>query len=156
MTKPKSLLQKLMDHVNSDWQWIGNKDASGYGRINTGASRKEAKYELAHRVSYQLFNGPIPPGKLVLHDCDDPSCVNPEHLHLGDHSMNAIEAHQRGLVTPALGEKVGSHKLTELQVREIRELLRQGQSQSAVSRKYGVSQTTIRAIFIGKIWGHLP
>ena len=60
------------------WLWLGPVDERGYGKINAQG------YYLAHRLAYAETNGPIPEGLLVLHKCDVPSCINPDHLYVGD------------------------------------------------------------------------
>lgn len=78
---------------NACWLWPGPRNAQGYGIVCA-----EGKAEGAHRVSYKIHRGKIPRGKLVLHDCDNPPCVNPDHLHLGDQKMNSMEAASRGRI----------------------------------------------------------
>jgi len=73
----------VQNKENGCWDWIGTKASNGYGRFDIGCDKKTA-----HRVSWELFKGNIPSGKLVLHKCGNRGCVNPDHLHLGDHSDN--------------------------------------------------------------------
>lgn len=75
------------------WNWIRSKNKDGYGRVFDWENKK-LKY--AHRVSYEVHKGTIPQGLMVLHDCDNPSCVNPDHLHIGTAAMNAAECIARG------------------------------------------------------------
>ena len=65
------------------WNWPKPKGKDGYGFFRIGS-----KVFVAHRVSWELFNGPIPEGRLILHKCDNKWCVNPRHLYLGTHSDN--------------------------------------------------------------------
>jgi hypothetical protein len=82
---------RFMKYVNIQdngcWFWIGGKRGRGYGNFWTGE-----KQEPAHRVAYELFVGSIPEGLWVLHHCDNPPCVNPDHLFLGDRSLNMKDA----------------------------------------------------------------
>lgn len=76
------------------WLWIGNTNRSGYGRIGLGG--RGGRKVLAHRFSYQLFNGEIPVGLHVCHSCDVPNCVNPSHLWLGTDADNARDCGAKG------------------------------------------------------------
>lgn len=82
------------------WEWIAGKDTDGYGRIWVG------KNKTAHTLAYELFNGPVE-GLHVLHTCDNPGCVNPDHLVLGTHSDNMRDKSVRKRVH---GEKNPNYK----------------------------------------------
>lgn len=71
------------------WEWLGNKDRTGYGRFGRGG-------RAAHRFAYRLWNGPIPDGLSVLHRCDNPGCVKPGHLWLGTQSDNLRDMASKG------------------------------------------------------------
>lgn len=73
------------------WLWLGKVDRSGYGEVSVGSHLRRA-----HRVSYEAFAGPIPAGKMVLHRCDQPSCVNPDHLYVGTAKENMRDCVDRG------------------------------------------------------------
>lgn len=73
------------------WLWKGTRNMKGYGTI-----KKDRKTYRAHRVSWELHNGPIPEGKQVLHKCDMRSCVNPDHLYLGTNIENVRDKMVRG------------------------------------------------------------
>lgn len=150
------------------WTWIGCKNPLGYGQI--GAGGKRGKHLWAHRVSYELAKGPIPAGLLVLHLCDNPPCVNPAHLCVGDQKENMAQMCERGRYTPrvlpsgdshplrrnpglaARGELNGTARLTDEAVREIR---RSSDSQRALARRFGVSRRAIVFVKHGTTWKHV-
>lgn len=156
MSKP--LMERFMKYVGIDWQWLGSKDKDGYGQFSVGV-RGERKMKKAHRVSYELFNGPIPDGALVLHACDDPGCVNPKCLHLGTVALNAQESVDRGRWATNFKKYPGSSnnkaKLTEAQVLEIRALAAGGKSRKEIGEMYGVSAVSISYIVLRRTWTHL-
>lgn len=115
------------DYIDGCWIWIGAMHKGGYGHLKfDGITR------LAHRISWELFNGPIPEGFLVLHKCDNPPCVNPNHLFLGDHADNMKDMWDKGRHSidhiKNLNEKGNSHsaKLSFEEVTEVRELYSTG------------------------------
>jgi predicted XRE-type DNA-binding protein len=145
----KSLLERFMDKVNSDWQWTGGKNKDGYGRIREGD-----KTRYAHQISYELFNGPIPNGMWTLHSCDDPGCVDPEHLHIGDHAMNQKEAFERGRRTQR-GENNNQATMTSEQVLEIRRLFTDGYAQKSIAILFGIRRQHVSDLVNRKKWNHI-
>lgn len=111
----------------------------------------------AHRVAYELCIGPIPAGLDVLHSCDTPRCVKPEHLHLGTAQSNAAEARDRDrLVLPNLrGEQLPFAKLNDAAVRDIRKRYGARGACRALAREYGVDPTQIKKAALGKTWRHV-
>ncbi len=71
--------------------WTGARDPGGYGRMGLPHTSRAA-----HRVAWEVANGPIPAGMHVLHSCDNPRCCNPEHLKLGTHAENMREKAEKG------------------------------------------------------------
>src|SRR5205085_12214412 len=107
-------------------------------------------YLLAHRVAFALLVGPIPPFLCVLHRCDNPRCVNPDHLFLGTMSDNMRDRTQKG--RSASGEKNGRSKLTIALVSEMRRRHKSGESIRRLGRAFGIAHSTCWAIIRGAKW----
>lgn len=134
------------------WVWTGHTCSKGYGRMSY--KRKQC---LVHRISYVLTYGvTLSEGQKVLHHCDNPSCVRPDHLFLGTYADNN---HDRdGKDRQAKGERNGKSVLTEDQVIEIRESYRKGvkgRGTVVLAKRYHVAVSTIRAVLLGRTWGHI-
>jgi hypothetical protein len=148
----QDLLQTRLLHrtrVTADgcWEWQGSRDTGGYGMISWNA-----KYQKAHRVSYQAFTGkPIPAGMVVCHNCDNPRCINPNHLRIGTMKENMADRDAKGR-RDVKGEQIGTSKLTAKDVFDIRasEL-----SLSVLAAMYGVDKSNVHLIRAGKSWKHL-
>ncbi|MFZ4539333.1 HNH endonuclease signature motif containing protein [Propionivibrio sp.] len=109
-------IEKIKIDINSEcWIWQGNINKTGHGRF-----RVSGKMLVASRVSYQLFIGEIPENMLVCHKCDVRSCVNPDHLFVGTYQDNYDDMVEKGRERKAKGENSGVSKLTDMQVKEIR------------------------------------
>ena len=132
-------------NLDDCWLWTKYCDAKGYGRFRIGDSMQRS-----HRVSWTLCNGPILDGLHVLHQCDTPACVNPNHLYLGTNDDNTRDRCTRG--RHRRGERVLHAKLTEEAVRHIR---RKELRVSQYARLYGTSQPTITNIQLGNKWKHV-
>lgn len=132
------------------WLWGASASDTGYGQITI----KGRNYS-SHRASYQLHVGEIPPGMLVCHKCDNPICVNPDHLFLGTPKDNMIDMvkKKRHLNPKTAGELHGSARLKAADIVEIRGA--QGVSQSVLARKYNIAPSHVSAIRSGKRWAIL-
>ena len=128
------------------WPWAGACDR--YGLLKW-IKYKETK---AHRVSWIIHHGPIHKGRHVLHTCDNPPCVNPAHLFLGDPKANAVDRNRKGRAAPTDGENNGRSLLTWADVREIREGYEKGRTQASLGAEYGVWPTTIGLIVRRETW----
>jgi hypothetical protein len=131
------------------WLWTGSiRNQFGYGRI-----RANNVTWPTHRLSWVLANGPIPDGLWVLHRCDNPRCVRPDHLFLGTPKDNSQDRDAKGRHRVVRGERQGSSKLTVNQVREIRTLYATGSvSYRSLAQQFDVSVTTIGFIITRKRW----
>ena len=132
------------------WEWQGARRHFGYGVFNnpTGPSS-------THRYSWQLHNGPIPDGLWVLHHCDNPPCVNPAHLYVGDWRDNQRDMYERGrnFRFPPGGSGNPASKLTPDDVRAIRSAYTGKRGEKAeLARRFGVSKPTIASILDGETW----
>lgn len=130
------------------WGWTGFRNKSGYGQIGIGG-----KLQKSHRIAWELVNGAIPNGLLVLHKCDRPQCCNPAHLFLGTHQDNANDRSCKG--RGAYGEKIGNSKLTDGDIRRIRGLYASGIICKDIAREYGVGKTTIWSVVSRESWTHV-
>ncbi len=136
------------NYAKSDgcWEWAGTLFSNGYGRF---------KGVGAHRVAYRLAHGGIPAGYFICHRCDNPRCVNPSHLFAGTHADNMADMVAKGRNAPPRlsGEHHGCAKLNRTQVAEIRSRYASGGvTYRSLAADYGVSNTNIRQIVIGRKW----
>lgn len=127
---------------------VNNKDRSvGYGIMSV-----KGRAKFVHQLAYELHKGKIPKGSVVRHTCDNRLCCEPKHLTLGTHKDNTQDMVVRG--RSARGEKHGKAKLTEVDVRRIRELLGT-RTHLSIAQEYGVTETAISSISRGITWKHV-
>ena len=131
------------------WIWMKGKDKDGYGLERMPGTRLTRR---AHRMSWEVRNGAIPAGLMVLHRCDEPSCINPGHMFLGTALDNAKDRDQKGRGGWASGEDHGQAKLTKADVSAIRALMAAKASREEVARRFGVSETSIHNVIHGLTW----
>jgi hypothetical protein len=155
------LLEQIEPNPDTDcWVWQGNKNAKGYGRLSYYRSGK-TRYLLAHRVSYALRYRQDPGSMCVCHTCDNPACVNPEHLFLGTVGDNNRDAFKKGR-NKTVGEypKKGVNnpiaRYTEAQIKEMRRLYNDGATVRDLVAKFGGSRGGIYAIVNYINWAHIP
>ncbi len=130
------------------WIWDGAVSSSGYGKL-----RSKYTQHTAHKVSYEVFKGPIQPGKYVCHHCDVRACVNPEHLFLGSPKENQQDMAKK--MRHAYGDKNGNSKLSEDQAKRILSMRNSGKTKTSVGDAFGVSRVAVAKIWSGALWPHL-
>lgn len=124
----------------------------GYGKV-----KRNGVTTVAHRVSWEMENGPIPDGLQVCHHCDNPPCVNPEHLFLGTQKNNLDDRNRKGRAVWSPGSRNGGAKLVEEDVLEIRRLgAARCETQAAIADRFGVTPSQISHILRRVSWKHLP
>lgn len=126
-------------HPEMCWPWLRAGKGNGYGHTSRGP---------AHRVSYELFVGPIPEGMDVCHKCDNRACVNPDHLFIGTRAENMADMKAKGR-----GAGGNRKHLKEGHIQEIRRRLAAGVPQAEIARVMNVNSSTVSAIKQGKSYG---
>lgn len=152
----KSLEDRFWPKVNKTetcWLWTAAKKEFGYGVI--GCPDRPGRTLRAHRVSWVLANGEIPDGLFVLHKCDVPACVNPDHLFLGTRQENTDDMVAKGRqarIGNGSGEDSPNSKLNWAQVRDIRNRSDAGETQKSIAKSYGIDKSTVAQIIHRKTW----
>jgi len=131
------------------WNWIGPMNHGGYGRLSNG--RKGGRI-LAHRYSWEFHKGKIPKEMYVCHHCDNPKCVNPKHLYVGNQSQNMEDAAQRKRMPR--GSSHHNARLTIKDIERIYALRKQGKKQHEIATQFGVTNSHVCLILQGKHWAH--
>lgn len=141
------------------WEWTSTRTKRGYGCLNYRNDDGHRSI-YAHRLSWEIHNGPIPNSLHVLHRCDNPPCVNPKHLFLGTHGDNMRDMFAKGRRTHLERMPRGSNNhlaiVSESDVRQIRELRAQGLSLRNIAAMFPVTEGAIWRIVKRITWKHLP
>lgn len=140
-----------VDHSNC-WLWIGAKYRGGYGYFGVRTPEKYNKCYKAHRFSYEYHNNVrLESSQFVCHVCDNPACVNPNHLYIGDAHTNMQDTLERG--RHRYGTQVGHKSLTWDIVRNIRyDYFELGKSYAEIEKFYGISKAQVSRVIKNKIW----
>jgi hypothetical protein len=153
MGRPRKTFQARLEEYafpepNSGcWIWMGTLQKPRYYAVMT----LEGKRQSAHRVSYEFFNGPITNGLYVCHHCDNPSCVNPDHLFLGTPKDNQQDMARKGRCRRQNGEANSNAKVTTEAVLDMR--TRQ-LTCSQYAKKYGLNSSHVSHIVNRRVWTH--
>lgn len=150
-TEAQYFWENVLVHPRTEcWVWAGSAlNPFGYGQYRFPKGTRKPR--TAHRASWTLHNGPIPPRLCVLHRCDNPRCVNPEHLFLGTQAENMRDMVLKG--RSLKGERANGSKLTDNDVREIRsnKIL----TLAELASKYGISLRNVYYIVTQQTWRHV-
>lgn len=150
-----------VEKTDGCWRWVGAADSDGYGWFAGFGERK------AHRASYAMHNGGVPPGAQVLHTCDHPWCVRPDHLYAGTHKQNHLDKKVRGRAKGknagdkngmrtcpgrSRGAANGMAKLSAADVVRIRHLREGGATYRSIASMFGVHPSTVIRVASGRGW----
>lgn len=147
-----------VDKSGEHWLWLGAKTSKGYGKLRAlGHTPNKSGYIEAHRFIYIVTYGPI--GELsILHHCDVPACVKPEHLFTGTQADNIHDMWAKGRASspPTFrGSACNLSKLSEEQAHWIFKLHAKGKTQKEIALAVGCNQQNVSSILLGKTWSHL-
>lgn len=149
-TRTKELILNNINIENNCWIWKKHLNHCGYGTI----THNNKKY-LSHRLSYLIFKGKIPKDLYVLHTCDNPPCVNPDHLWTGSQFDNMLDMKQKNRSSKGLiraGQNNPKSKLKNKDINVIKDLYKNGTKVKEISKMFNVYWTTIYKILNNETW----
>jgi hypothetical protein len=150
-------MAKFTNRTKTCWLWTGALNNKGYGVLNMD---KYGTTPFAHRIAWELANGPIPDGLNVLHKCDVPHCVNPRHLFIGTQHDNVRDMNKKGRAChpPSSINRPAPWKatVTESDVRTIRALVASGVQLTEAGKRFGITAPTVHAMVNRRTWKHVP
>jgi predicted XRE-type DNA-binding protein len=166
MQHPTSPQERFLSYINMDgpipehrpglgpcWTWGASFDQDGYAKIGITISVGKYMTARAARKSWEWFYGPIGKELLVLHKCDNPSCVNPIHLFLGNSKSNVMDMHDKGRFPRQDGDFNFAAKITRKIAEEIRVLYASGNfTQLEIANKFKISRENVGHVVRGNTW----
>jgi len=154
MAKKQPLESKLTRYsINKSgcWIWQGSKTKDGYGVLGHG----RGKQLRAHRAAYMVKHGDIPQNVFVCHKCDNPLCINTDHLFLGTAKDNTQDMIQKKRRANLSGENHPSAKLDNEKIELIRTYRKKGMLLAEIAKIFDVTFQTVSHICRGKAWKHI-
>ncbi len=152
-----NLLGNIKKSENGCWEWQKYKTKHGYGVI-----KRKPKNILSHRLSYEIFLGKFDNSLFVCHKCDNPSCINPDHLFLGTHIDNCNDCINKKRQFPIntvrhlrKGKVCRGAKLSPKEVQEIRQLKKDGIKRKVIAEKFNITSEHVWGITSLKAWSHI-
>ncbi len=145
----KPVKERLIDGIeivteSGCWIWMRSTIEKGYGRISV-----KQKSNLAHRASYREFVGEIPDGMCVLHRCDNPPCINPDHLFLGTHMDNTKDKIKKGR------QKCGFHNSANTKEKDVLFIRRSNENAAVLAERFNLTSDSIGNIRNYKTWKNI-
>lgn len=145
----KTRFWRAVNKTDKCWEWSGCRHYKGYGEFIIEGKNKTK----AHRFSWFLAHGKIPDGMLVLHKCDNPPCVRPDHLFLGTPKTNRQDCNSK--MRHCYGQRMHTAKLTEGDVIEIRKADLTNRTRLSIAEEFGISGRQVTAICRRENWKHV-
>ena len=134
-------------------EWEGATTPRGYGKFTRKVGHRKYKTIAAHRDVYEKNVGPIPEGMVIRHSCDNPRCINIDHLLIGTQKENVKDREDRKRGNPPTGTRNTNAKLDDDKVRAIR--LRSDESVSKLAKEFGVTRRVIYLVIKRDAWSHV-
>lgn len=153
MSDEERFWSKVSKTSEGCWEWLGSKSKSGYGQFHTGTRGFSRKMLRAHRYAFEISGLGSAAGRNICHTCDNPGCVNPDHLFAGTHQDNMADKIAKD--RQAKGESIVASVLTEPQVHEIRRRFASGESGPTIADDFGVTKQCVYSIAKRKTWRHI-
>jgi hypothetical protein len=129
------------------WLWVGAKHDGKWGYGIIGHAGRGSRSLRSHRLSWEIHHGAIPSGLFVCHSCDNPACVNPDHLFLGTHEDNMHDMRLKGRSAPP-----PKKRFTNAQIVAMRERYAAGEEQTSIAASFATSQRAISRIVLGRLY----
>lgn len=150
--KLKSILNRILISNNSDcWPWQGRTNKNGYASVRVGGP-----LTLVHRIMWCLHNHKeVPIGMEICHECDNPTCCNPNHLVPKTHVQNMGDMVTRGRSARLAGEKNPNSRLTIEQIRWCRKFIANGGNRREAAKILGINPSHVDRIVTGRSWSHI-